>query len=638
MFMVRDYIPLAITSHFSLLKSTLKPDDIKKELVNREIPNAVLSDINSLSGSIQCVKALKGTGIKPILGVNLDIVTDSFIKDKNDLRIRPLGLIARNYDGWKQLIAITNSSYSAENYFQQPRLDLLKIESILNNKKGNIIAYSGRPGSDLANCLFKNPYTTYHLQNDNAISSAIDGDWKIRAVALIRQHQILFGAENFYVEVNIDKQRPYTRFIAEMLRETAAEVKCPTVYVNPIHYSRSEFVEDCRLVAAIGLKKVLPESRKIAKTTDDVFINELFHSNTFSFDYQPDLSLYSQEELKNTIEITEKCEEYTILSPPKLPTFNCPNGLSQADYLKQLCREGWKAKLQNKVKKEDVQRYVDRVKYELETIEKANISGYFLIVQDYIKAAEKRGELVGKGRGSAAGCLVSYLTGITGIDPLDYDLIFERFYNAGRAAEGQINYPDIDVDFESRDNVIKYIKEKYGSDNVAYICTFGRLQGRGAIKEVLRLHGKLSFTEINEISKVFPDESKIAGELQEMREEDEDDATIIKWTLENDSKSLSNWCRLTDNGELEGDLAAEFGQAIRLEGIKKTISRHASGLVIFPEILRDNIPLVKSSSSNELIVGFEFKDAESAGAVKVDVLGVNILNKLAKARELLQNA
>ena len=258
-----------------------------------------------------------------------------------------------------------------------------------------------------------------------------------------------------------------------------------------------------------------------------------------------------------------------------------------------------------------------------------------MIVQDIIRHVEKdMGCLAGPGRGSAAGCLISYLIGITKIDPVEHDLLFERFYNAGRNTGGHVSLPDIDMDVpgKRRDDVIDYLKETYGKEHVSQMITFGRLQGRSAIKkEVLRINDACSFSEMNAITKSVPNEAEISDQLAEM---DDEDRSIIRWALLNRPEELIDFCHITDDGKLEGDYAQYFQQAIDIEGTFKTQGKHAAGVVISKEPLHTVCPMVSQRGSTERIAGLEMADLEALGHVKFDVLGINLLDKLMKIKEL----
>lgn len=238
---------------------------------------------------------------------------------------------------------------------------------------------------------------------------------------------------------------------------------------------------------------------------------------------------------------------------------------------------------------------------------------------------------------SAAGCLVSYLIGITSIDPIKYDLLFDRFYNAGRNAANRVSMPDIDVDvpIDKREDVIEYIKNRYGEDKVSQMITFNTIKGRGALKDVLRVYGNISFEEMNQITKNIPDEAKIADELQEMKEET-GEASIIRWALENHADKLRDWCFLDENNQLQGPLAKRFEQAIRLEGVKSNQSKHAAGIAISSSPLRDICPMVYDSKNNQVIAGMEMQDLESIGIIKFDILGVAMLDKVMTIQHILK--
>jgi len=239
---------------------------------------------------------------------------------------------------------------------------------------------------------------------------------------------------------------------------------------------------------------------------------------------------------------------------------------------------------------------------------------------------------------SAAGCLVSYLIGITSIDPIRYDLIFERFYNSGRNTKDRISMPDIDVDvpINKREFIIEYIKNKYGHKKVSQMITYNTMKGRGALKEVLRVYGNISFEEMNKITKSIPDEAKISDELEQMRQDGED-PSIIRWALENNVEQLKEWCYIDDDGSLAGPLAKRFEQAIRLEGTKANQSKHAAGVVISSENLSSVCPMIYDSKNKQTIAGMEMQDLEALGIIKFDILGIAVLDKLMTISDILKN-
>lgn len=396
-----------------------------------------------------------------------------------------------------------------------------------------------------------------------------------------------------------------------------------------------------RILLCSKLKTTIPKLQKqirkneVSNDVVDQFTTDQYHVLN-SPEIVKIIGRSKESDVKLVEDIINSCEDYDILSKPVLPKFNCPNGKSEEEYLKELCRNGWKTLLMDKNKvstEESKQRYLDRFKEEFDVIKDANLFGYFLIVQDIIRHVNEQGWLSGPGRGSAAGCLISYLVGITKIDPLEYDLLFARFYNAGRNSADHISLPDIDMDVpgKHRDAIITYIKDKYGHDRVSQMLTFGRLQGKSAIKEVLRVNEACSFAEMNAISNCIPDEAKISDQLAEM---DDEDRSIIRWALINNADELRDFCRIDEDGNLEGEYAEYFDQAIKIEGTFKTQGKHAAGVVISAEPLQKVCPMVKQKGSHEKIAGLEMSDLEALGHVKFDVLGITLLDKLMYIRGL----
>jgi DNA polymerase-3 subunit alpha len=386
---------------------------------------------------------------------------------------------------------------------------------------------------------------------------------------------------------------------------------------DAVYYVTKDEADLHRIILCSGMKTTIPKvTAKIQKGED--FDNKEFFTKDNFYLKKPSKVPKKHELLYNAI---LSCEDYEITNKPMLPEFDVPDGYDNNEYLKELCRHGWKKKLGKTGKARDPdkkQEYLDRVKLELEVIFKANLSGYFLIVQDIINYVKNQGWLAGPGRGSAAGCLVSYLLGITEVDPIEFDLLFERFYNDGRNTEDHISLPDVDMDVpaEHRDETIDYVKEKYGVEKVSQMVTFGKLQGKAAIKEVLRINDAVSFSEMNDITDSIPDEARISDQLEMM---DEEDRSIIRWALENESKKLGNWVQLDKDGNLDGPLSKYFEQAISIEGTNKSQGKHAAGVIISKHPLEKVCPMVKDKEG-KMIAALEMNDLEAMGHVKFDIL------------------
>ena len=616
-----NYIPLHCHSMFSLLDGLSKPEQMAERCKEIAASACALTDHGNIAGAIKFYTAMKKAGIKPILGCELYICkSNPALREKENRELSHFLILAKNYDGWKDLIRIVSESNKPENYYHKPRLDLETLSKLDN---GNTIVITGHLGSTLADEILDG----YKLKPD----------WKTLGINHVEYLKNKF-AHVFLEAQLIDKdnlsiQEDLTNAIREIGRVTNTKVIC----TPDAHYCKKEDAVDQRILLCNNLKTTFPEISRKLSNGQDVPMGCFFTSDNYHIPSQEEMrALHTQEELENTNFVANLIEEYDILSKPKLPPFDCPKGFDDAEYLRELCRKGWKEKIANVIPKEEHQKYVDRIKYELDVLQGANLSSYFLIVQDIVNYVRKNGWLPGPGRGSAAGCLVSYLIGITSIDPIKYNLIFDRFYNAGRNTKDRISMPDIDVDvpINKRELIISYIKEKYGYDKVSQMVTFNTIKGRGALKDVLRVYGNISFEEMNLITKNIPDEAKIADELQEMKEET-GEASIIRWALENNEDKLKEWCYIDENGELQGPLAKRFEQAIRLEGTKSNQSKHAAGIAISSEPLDQLCPMVYDSKNSQLIAGMEMQDLESIGIIKFDILGVAMLDKIMTIQDLL---
>ena len=612
-------------STFSLLDGFSKPEAIAKRCKDLGYASCAITDHGTLGGTASFAKACKKYDIKPLLGCEFYVSQEnSNIKTKENGKHSHLCVIAKGNEGWKSLIKASSASNLPENFYKKPRLDLDKIANYSN---GNFIAFSGHPGSDLCNILFNDLKSAYEASQYDVARTFVHPDWEQRAVQLVHKHYDLFGKENFYVEnqrIDIENM-PAADVASKILRYICKKYKFKSIGTPDAHYAERKDAIDQRVLLCTATQTTMKNVERSIENNEEFGLSSFFRSNKF---YIPDFdevkSLYLPEEIENCNIIAEQCGTYDLFNRPMLPQFDCPNNIESGSYLTKLALEGAEKKLGGLSGK-----YLERFNHEFKVISDAGLSPYFLIVQDYCNWARSNGWLVGKGRGSGAGSLVSYLLNITGIDPLKYDLLFERFYNAGRNQPGRVSLPDIDCDFpiRKRDQVISYMRKKYGENKVSQMVTFSRLQGRAALKDVLRVNERCSFEEMNKITESIPDESAIADDLQEMREED-GDSSIIRWALENQAKELSQWCVLKDDGKLEGPMAIDFAQAMRIEGSKRNQGKHAAGVVISPLPLQDCCPMAYDKTTDKPICGLEMSDLESMGFVKFDILGVAALDKI----------
>ena len=618
-----NYIPLHCHSMFSLLDGLSKPEQIAQRCKEIGASACALTDHGNIAGAIKFYSAMKNAGIKPILGCELYICEQSpAIKEKENRSLSHFIILAKNYQGWKDLIKIISESNKPEYYYHKPRLNL---ETLGELNSGNLLAITGHLGSTLADAILDG-YT-------------LKPNWLELGISHVNKLKQLFNNHIFLEAQLMDKdnltvQEDLTNAIRKIGKDTNTYVIC----TPDAHYCRREDAIDQRILLCNNIKTTFPEiSRKISND-EDVPLSCFFTSDSYHIPSQEEMaSLHTLEEISNTNFVANLIENYNILSNPKLPPFDCPSGYDQDEYLRQLCRNGWREKIVNIIPQEKQQPYLDRIKYELEVLQGAGLSSYFLIVQDIVNYVRENKWLPGPGRGSAAGCLVSYLIGITSIDPIKYNLVFERFYNSGRNTKDHISMPDIDVDIpiNKREIIIQYIKDKYGHDKVSQMVTFNTVKGRGALKDVLRVYGNIGFEEMNRITKNIPDEAKIADELQEMKEET-GEASIIRWALENNADKLREWCYIDELGQLQGPLAKRFEQAIRLEGTKSNQSKHAAGIAISANPLDQTCPMVYDNKNNQLIAGMEMQDLESIGIIKFDILGIAYLDKIMTIQDILQ--
>lgn len=607
-------------SHYSLLDGLSKPEQIANRCSKIGTPACAITDHGSISGTVQFYQKLQKQNIKPILGCELYISNDSAtIQTKENSKLSHLVVLAKNYDGWKTLIKIVSASNHPNNFYHKPRLSFKQLSEFLD---GNLIAISGHLGSSLSRSIQ---------------SSGYDLNTSIDHVSYMKE---IFGQDNFFLEAQLMDQHlsPEQITHTEHIRRLGQATKTKVVATPDAHYCEKDDAIDQRILLCNNLKTTLTDINKKLINNENVGMDCFFKSDNFHIlSNEEMIEIHTEEELENTHYINSLCEEYEILSAPLLPEFVTKDGSTPDEYLRQLCRQGWKNKIESRIDKENHHIYVDRIKYELSILQSSGLSSYFLIVQDIVNFVKSNKWLPGPGRGSAAGCLVSYLAGITNIDPIKYDLIFERFYNAGRNTKERVSMPDIDVDvpINKREDVIDYIKNKYGEDRVSQMITFNTMKGRGALKEVLRVYGNISFDEMNQITKYIPDEAKIADELQEMKE-DTGEASIIRWALENNVDKLKDWCYINEDGGLSGPLAKRFEQAIRLEGTKANQSKHAAGVAISSERLGSVCPMVYDTKNKQVIAGMEMQDLESLGVIKFDILGIAMLDKIMTIANILQ--
>ncbi len=620
------FIPFRQYSTFSILKAIGQPEDIVSEFAKYEYPAAAITEINNVFSAVKFFEACKKAKIKPILGCDLTVTHNG---KRNNILCH-----AKNLKGWQVLIkAISEASLLEDDYIPLERL------AEISNK--NILVGLGSLYSEIGTNIFKEGKydESFINQNYEEVRTFVSPDWKKDTLSTFNQYQDLFGKENVIAEIcNTERTFiPATEITSKIVKSLLGEIGCKAIYTSKSHYPTKQEAENHRILLASALKTTILDFNKEAKRQGEYSLIPFYKTSNAHIPSPLEIKqTYSEEELKSNLEVFKLIEEYNILSGPLLPDFPIPETSENKDaksYLRELCLQGWYKKIDKKIPKDKHSIYADRMKYELQVINDANLANYFLIEQDICCWAKQR-MMVGPGRGSSAGSLVAYVLDITEVDPIRFGLLFERFYNAGRNSPGKVSLPDIDIDFpiEYVDLVNNHVTEKYGANRVAGITTFGKLKGKSALKEVLRVKQRCSFSEMNMITSFIPDEGKISDKLKEM-EEEEGESSIIKWALENSPK-LAEWCKIDENGKLDGPFSIDFQQAIELEGCVKSHGKHAAGIIISRYNLVDSCPVLKDKDGHK--AGFDMGDLEKIGHVKMDNLTVKVLDDLMLTQKLMR--
>mgnify|MGYP000974727312 CR=1 FL=1 len=528
------------------------------------VSGLALTDKNTLSG---CVKFMqeseKYPEIHPILGASITIT-----EWQSDII-----LLARNKQGWYNLVKIVNRAPLAS-------LDTLRLF------KDNLLCIVGGRNSPFA----KDGYTAY-----------------------LRELSSIFGDSLFLSTCEIDTTDT-GKIANQRVREYTESFAGRILHGNPVFYTTDRERKYKRIQLAMANKTTLKD---LEINKSDYAADELFVRDDISLHLQTAESYNSSDVLKSL------CERYSIAERPKLPSYNVPVGHTAETYVRQLCREGWATKLRSKVEKEPTLKeiYTERIKKELEVFEKANLCNYILIVRDIMSYCRKNNINAGL-RGSAAGCLISYLIGVSSIDPVTPDptlpyapgrsLSFERFFNPGRLNDKNISLADVDLDVESsyRDNVIDFIRKKYV--NISYITTFSRMKARSAITDIFRvLDIPQHFEVAKRICQHIVPEDKITDVLEDMRE-DNPDYNGIDYAIEHVPEIKPYYEEYPE----AFDTAKYFAKIIRNHG------RHAAGIVVCDTPITDTFPCLYDEKLGEHIAGLEMLDLEYCGGCKYDILGV----------------
>jgi DNA polymerase III subunit alpha len=572
-----------------------------------------ITDHGNMSGFPVLFQECQKAGIKSIGGNELYVCQSGMLatqKDNDNRRLDHLVVLAKNETGYRNLLKLTSIANLPEHYYYKPRID----KEILQAYSEGLIVINGHVGTSLSHIFFNEDGVRISNSVDEAMNY-LQPDFEEYVKEEAGWFRDVFG-DDFYVECQLfDKEDVYQQTLGWTLYNTAKKLGFQTVGTGDSHYIRPEDQIVHKTFVAIK------QNTKIVRMDPCRYLDSGMYgliTNEWAED------CYPEDLIQTTNDIADKIEEYDIRRKFSIPQFwDNPDKL-----LRDICEE----QLGKKVP--DTPEYRNRVDHELKTLALGNVESYFLLVKDYIDFAESQNILTGCSRGSSGGSLVSYLCNITKIDPLEYNLLFSRFISEDRLAAGQL--PDIDSDFAAskRDIILDYIKNKYGHENVAELITHGTLQGRGALKDVLRVYNACDFTTMNNITNLFPKRDQVSDKLAEFKEDYGTDSLII-YSLVTDAKAFSDYCHYDINtGEFTGEYAKYFEIAVKLEGAIKSEAKHPCAVIISDKPISDSAPLFKDKNGN-LLCAYDAAPAELVGLVKYDILGISALDKLQTLNTIL---
>ncbi len=573
------FVHLHTHTHYSLLDGLTRVDELVERTKELGMAAAAITDHGAMYGVVEFYQKAKKAGIKPIIGCEVYITENMHDKrpNVNGKNFYHLVLLAENNTGYKNLMKLVTAAH-LEGFYYKPRID----RELLRQHSEGLIGLSACLGGEISRAILSN------------------NDEKAKKLAL--EYQDIFGKGNFYLELQYHLHLEEQAIVNKKLQEFSKELEIPLVATQDSHYPRSEDARVHDVLLAVQTGNQVDDKDRLTMRNDD-----------FSF-LAPEKMIENfkdiPEAIENTVKIAERCNVEIELGKTKLPEFPLPAGYDADGYLKKLAYEG----LPKRYGANASDATTTRLDFELEVIKKTGFASYFLIVQDFVNWAKKQGIIVGPGRGSAAGSLVSYLLNITNVDPLKYDLLFERFLNPER-----ISMPDIDLDFDDarRDEVFDYVREKYGNDHFAQIITFGTMAARGGIRDAGRALG-FSYDFCDRIAKLIPfnpNQNEKIGFLKKCLDDVEELRQI--YNTNNDAKTV-------------------IDAGMRLEGVARHSSTHACAVVITPQPLTEYVPLQKDTGEDNIVTQYEMHAIEDLGLLKMDFLGLSNLTIIGDALRLVE--
>ncbi len=585
---------MRLHTEFSVVDSTNRIDDIVKSAAADAQPALAITDLSNLFGAIKFYKQARKKGVKPLIGA--EVWLDGMGKDSSQLS--RLLLLVQNQQGYLNLSELLARAWTRQGSKPQASIKLDWLAEL----SGGLIALAGAQAGPVGQAL---------LQGDAA-----------RALALALQLGTLFP-QRFYLELQRAGRADDEAHVVAAV-QLAARAGLPVVATHPVQFAAAEDFEAHEARVCIAEGEILANPQRLRRFTREQYFKSAAQMRALFADLPSALA--------NTLEIAKRCNLSFVLDKPQLPDFPTPevNGqrMTPDDYFRYTSHEGLKARMAHLYpdaaqRERELPRYLERLEFELNTIVTMGFPGYFLIVGDFINWAKNHGCPVGPGRGSGAGSLVAYSLKITDLDPLRYNLLFERFLNPER-----VSMPDFDIDFcqTNRNLVIDYVKSKYGKDAVSQIVTFGTMAARAVVRDVGRVLD-MSYTFCDGISKLIPNKPGVSVSLQlPPANRKPDDKTVYAVEAEP---------LLAERESREEDVKTLLELARKLEGLTRNVGMHAGGVLIAPGKLTDFCPLYQQPGSESAVSQFDKYDVEAIGLVKFDFLGLATLTILENAREFI---
>ncbi len=593
-----SFVGLHTHSDYSLLDGASQLPQLVERAVELGMPAIALTDHGVMYGAVELFKICRGKTIKPIVGNEMYVENTSVKNQRGRYSPHHQIVLAKSMQGYKNLVKLTTKSHlegmNGKGIFARP---CIKKEQLAEYREGLIVT-SGCLAGEIPRMIL----------NDRLEDAKEVAKW----------YKETFG-EDYYLEIQ-DHGNWEDRVVNVGIAKIAKDLEIKIVATNDSHFTYCTDVEahDALLCIQTG-QLVIDEKRMRYSGTE--YLKSAEEMKYLFRDHLPDEVI--EEAIANTLEVAEKVQLYNIMGEPRIPNYPIPADYTADTYVEKIAWEGLLDRFKVKSRDDIKPVYRDRLNYELKMIEQMGFSTYFLVVWDYIKFARDKGIPVGPGRGSAAGSLVAYAMKITNIDPVHHGLLFERFLNPERKS-----MPDIDTDFciERRDEVIKYVTEKYGSDRVAQIITFNRMTSKAVLKDVARVLG-IPYSEADKMAKLIPVARGKPEKLKVMIS-DQTPAPDFKQAYEN---------AVYTNSETGISVTARqwIDMAIRIEGTNKTFGVHAAGVVISAQPLDEIVPLQKNNEG-AVITQYFMEDLESLGLLKMDFLGLKNLTMLQKTVDLIQ--